>query len=502
LELTKNGIQKTIYAKAGEVNSRALIATLTQNGKVYNLTDCSAIIFLENGDNFEAEIVGDTIKAIIPNAFPEPQIRICELRVSRNNSESVLYSPMFELIFEDSLGNKAEGESLENGVQYVIKQEHDKSDSHTMDMIKGLAEEFGKKTDVKTTETLDNKIDNAFATLDGKIDGTAKGIYTYVDGAFEDYDKVQADRFKQRDNNLTMFAERTDNNIINLQMQDNQFRNDIAILKDKAHRHSNKSVLDNLSDSNGKLLYNGKAIESGSGLTDEQKSNLEANTEARHTHSNKEALDSFGLNALGTRPTFDRVGTPYTYILATTDDVRSSSLDVENKLNGNIQNIRQLPSVSESDNGKFLMVDGGVWAASGDIGGKVKKVFIPYDESYTYGCYTFTENSDTPIYVSNDFLDEHGINEICPVDLTILWEGQETSVAELNKKNITGEERPAFINLMNPRDIDNVGTDKIIGTIYNAIGGGGKSLADYVGFDGTYFGGVYLYYFDKIEVVE
>jgi hypothetical protein len=132
----------------------------------------------------------------------------------------------------------------------------------------------------------------------------------------------------------------------------------------------------------------------------------------------------------------------------------------------------------------------------------VKKVFIPYDESYTYGCYTFTENSDTPIYVSNDFLDEHGINEICPVDLTILWEGQETSVAELNKKNITGEERPAFINLMNPRDIDNVGTDKIIGTIYNAIGGGGKSLADYVGFDGTYFGGVYLYYFDKIEVVE
>ncbi len=135
-------------------------------------------------------------------------------------------------------------------------------------------------------------------------------------------------------------------------------------------------------------------------------------------------------------------------------------------------------------------------------GGKVKKVFIPYDESYAYGCYTFTESNNTPIYVSNNFLDEHGINEICPVDLTVLWEGQETSVAELNKKAITGEERPAFINLMNPRDIDNVGTDKIIGTIYNAIGGGSKSLADFAGFDGTYFGGVYLYYFDKIEVVE
>lgn len=102
---------------------------------------------------------------------------------------------------------------------------------------------------------------------------------------------------------------------------------------------------------------------SGGGLTDEQLADLEANTEARHEHSNKDALDSFGLNALGTRPTFNRVDTPYTYILATTDDVRSSSLDVENKLNGNIQNIRQLPSVSESDNGKALVVADGEWTA-------------------------------------------------------------------------------------------------------------------------------------------
>lgn len=258
LELTKNGIQKTIYAKAGEVNSRALIATLTQNGKVYNLTDCSAIIFLENGDNFEAEIVGDTIKAIIPNAFPEPQIRVCELRLSRNNSESVLYSPMFELVFEDSLGNKAEGESLENGVQYVIKQEHDKTHSHTMDMIKDLAEEFGKKTDVNTTEALREYVDEGVKAVDAS---------------------------------LQTYATRTDANIINLQTQDNEFRNKIAILEDKAHRHSNKSVLDNLSDSNGKLLYNGKVIEGGS---------------------------STGSS---------------------------------------------LPTVSESDNGKFLMVENGAWAA-------------------------------------------------------------------------------------------------------------------------------------------
>jgi hypothetical protein len=258
LELTKNGIQKTIYAKAGEVNSRALIATLTQNGKVYNLTDCSAIIFLENGDNFEAEIVGDTIKAIIPNAFPEPQIRVCELRLSRNNSESVLYSPMFELVFEDSLGNKAEGESLENGVQYVIKQEHDNSGSHTIDMVSGLR----------------NKLD---------LKASSETVIQH----YEEFSKG----FNDRDAAFNFFVERTDANIINLQTQDNEFRNKIAILEDKAHRHSNKSVLDNLSDSNGKLLYNGKVIEGGS---------------------------STGSG---------------------------------------------LPAVSEADNGKFLVVENGAWAA-------------------------------------------------------------------------------------------------------------------------------------------
>lgn len=122
LELTKNGIQKTVYAKAGEKNARKLVITLTENGKVYDLANYRARICLENGDVFPdefVEVVGNTVQAIIPNSFEEPQVRICELTIMIGND--TIYSPMFELVVEESLGAKAEGESLDDGVKY---QEH------------------------------------------------------------------------------------------------------------------------------------------------------------------------------------------------------------------------------------------------------------------------------------------------------------------------------------------------------------------------------------------
>lgn len=154
LEVTKNGIQKSVCAKAGEVNARTLVVTLTQNGKVCELSHCTAMVFLENGNSFDAEIVGNTVNAVIPNAFAVPQVRICELRLSYNNSESVIYSPMFELVIEESLGNKAEGESLVDGVQYVIKQEHDSANSHYISMISGLRDALDSKASTETVEDL------------------------------------------------------------------------------------------------------------------------------------------------------------------------------------------------------------------------------------------------------------------------------------------------------------------------------------------------------------
>lgn len=214
LEVTKNGIQKSVYAKAGEVNARTLVVTLTQNGKVCELSDCTAMVFLENGNSFDAEIVGNTVNAVIPNAFAVPQVRICELRLSYNNSEAVIYSPMFELVIEESYANRAEGESLVNGVQYIIKQEHDSENSHDISMVSGLRDALDSKASTETVVAHYNEFNKAFSDRDSELDS---------------------------------YAKRTDKSI--------------EELRSVAHSHSNKNTLDKLAESaNGKLLFNGKEI--------------------------------------------------------------------------------------------------------------------------------------------------------------------------------------------------------------------------------------------------
>lgn len=107
------------------------------------------------------------------------------------------------------------------------------------------------------------------------------------------------------------------------------------VLKTK-HSHENKEILDKFSeDKDGNPLYDGQKIEGsdGTGLTDEQTEALAANTEARHTHDNKETvLDFFGLNYLGNRPTFKANGSAIVNILATQDDVISRVTDLKNSI--------------------------------------------------------------------------------------------------------------------------------------------------------------------------
>lgn len=221
LNLSKNGVQKTVYAKAGESNARMLIITLSHNGKVYELEGHSAMVFLESGENFLADIVDNTVQAVIPNAFPEPQIRVCELRISKG--DKVIYTPMFEIVFEVSLGNIAETESLVDGVQYIIKAEHDREDSHSISMVANLRDE------------LDSKASDAV---------------------------------------LDAYVKKTDGAITNL-------NSDVNLLKETSHSHSNKSALDLISDVGGEFHYNGKAV---SGMSDFQNTQLKEAYEKRHSH--------------------------------------------------------------------------------------------------------------------------------------------------------------------------------------------------------------------------
>ena len=318
LNLSKNGVQKTVYAKAGEINARMLIITLSHNGKVYELDGHSAMVFLENGENFLADIVDNTVQAVIPNAFPEPQVRVCELRISKG--DKVIYTPMFEIVFEVSFGNIAESESLVDGVKYVIKSEHDRADSHSISMVANLRDTLDSKASVETVTAHYNEFNKAFSDRDAVLDA---------------------------------YVKKTDGAITNLNA-------DVNLLKETSHSHSNKSALDKLSDKDGTLAYNDKVIsgisdadklmledayklrhkhESASDgknnlatlngidddgdhllyygeplaymsdvlsndLTQEQKENIKANTDARHTHKNKDILDCFGENTTDFRPMY------------------------------------------------------------------------------------------------------------------------------------------------------------------------------------------------------
>lgn len=135
-------------------------------------------------------------------------------------------------------------------------------------------------------------------------------------------------------------------------------------------------------------------------------------------------------------------------------------------------------------------------------GGKVKKIFIPYDSDLEYGCYSFISGYHADFYVSNNFSEEFNLSEIMPIGLTVLWKGEECSISELNFKNVIGTPDAAFVTLLDPKDIEDIGTDKLFATIHNA-NGISDSLLEEIQFDNKegYIGGVYLYYFDKIEDV-
>lgn len=103
--------------------------------------------------------------------------------------------------------------------------------------------------------------------------------------------------------------------------------------------------------------------------------------ESTHTHENKSVLDYFGINYAETRPTF-KSNDGISNTLATVDDVSSSIYTVISRIPTKTSELLNdsgfitkndlpeigggssgLPEVSEADNGKFLMVENGAWAA-------------------------------------------------------------------------------------------------------------------------------------------
>ena len=118
LELTKNGVQKSVHAKMGEKDSRKLLVTLTEKGKVFDLEGYEARVSYDDKTYTKATIDGNVVEFILPSTLLSGQgERLCELEISVPG-ESVLYSPMFIVNVEGSLGAEAKNEAVGKDVEY------------------------------------------------------------------------------------------------------------------------------------------------------------------------------------------------------------------------------------------------------------------------------------------------------------------------------------------------------------------------------------------------
>lgn len=309
LELTKNGIQRTIYAKAGEVNARMLIIALTQNGKVYDMSNHSARIYLENKtEYFDAVIDGNYVKAVIPNAFSEPQVRICELKIQHGGK--TVYSPLFELVIEESYGEKAEAEALKSGEKFqplladaAIKDDamEDEEDSVIVyDADSGKAKKLPWK---EVTKMISGAVVKNHSELDGRDEENQHPI-SAINGLREELDKNESDisdAVQKFDTDLTETASGLRKEINDTEaflFEDYQKRiasaqQQIALVSDDINQNI-RPVVDEL---------------------DAEVKEMQATID--HTHPNKDVLDSFGINNADTRPTFKGE------VLATQNDVAS-----------------------------------------------------------------------------------------------------------------------------------------------------------------------------------
>ena len=296
LDLTKNGIQKTVYAKAGEQNARKLIVTLTHSGCVFVLASqektYSAKVFLETGENFEAEVVGNTVQAVIPNAFPEPQIRVCELRVSHGNE--VIFSPMFELIIEESLGNKAESESLEIGVRYQesladtqVQTEEMQDQDYVMiyDESKGIVMRlpWSEVSHMVNGSVITEHKDLSARNEENQHSIKAiEGLENILEGLRKDVDlkaSQESVESKAEQSEVKKIEARLTSSITSV---NNYLNNRIDIVENNMFSSFEDvyQILENLSPGGG------------AGITPEQVQAIEDNTKARHTHDNKSVLDN------------------------------------------------------------------------------------------------------------------------------------------------------------------------------------------------------------------
>ena len=112
LELTRNGIQKSIYAKTGEEDGRKAVITLTESGKVFDASAYKLRMFFDDKSySDKVELVNGCVEFVLPAALTSSAgERLCELKLSKGD-RAAIYSPVFRVLVESSIGAAAEEEA-------------------------------------------------------------------------------------------------------------------------------------------------------------------------------------------------------------------------------------------------------------------------------------------------------------------------------------------------------------------------------------------------------
>lgn len=258
LDLTKGGIQKTLYAKSGEIDGRVAVITLTEAGKVFDASPYSLRVCLDSGESISNKVTYEQgcVRFVFPaGMLTSPGEKICELKIS--NDKHTIYSPMFKVVVEQSLGQQiTEDIPFDEPIKY---QESIPSLDKGGDVT--LEDEVALYSNEKTTR---NKLsalpfETKFANRE-TLDSLSKdGDKLLFDGK-----PVTPKSVSELDNDAGYVA----------QWEFDQYLQEQADMyglvnanTDARHTHANKEdVLDKLSVSNkGDLLFNNKPVASESG---------------------------------------------------------------------------------------------------------------------------------------------------------------------------------------------------------------------------------------------
>lgn len=361
LELTKNGVQKCVHAKSGEENSRKAVITLTENGKVFDAAGYYVKVYFDNGKHVDTEddrklvtVENGCIGFVIPyDLVAEEGERLCELQISKDNR--ILYSPVFKVLVEQSLGQHGVSEPVGDVTRYqeVIPDLMPKDDILFDDEIAVYTPE-----DELTTKR--------------RVSSLPFGKRLENEAQIERIDASDVDEIKQLSNGK--YAEAKD-----VPTKVSQLTND----KNFVDAQVVESMIDGALDNVG-------------GLTDEQKSALDANTKARHTHSNKTTvLDKFSLDnkenlLFDGKPVISEGGN----VEATTNPRATMAQTVALLLEGSMTNISiEAPNVASTDTSNFASLMFNLASGNTLIYAPPKDGKLTYLNMVTYESETITVNA-------------------------------------------------------------------------------------------------------------